>query len=124
AAASTPGTDFAANALPAGNHDRRWPVLSSRPDRGHVKWCLRFMEDKLMATACSTSVGTRSTLAETLGKIAGIGMTHVDLLAIDGWVHIHTQALVDHFEETVAPVDALLAQYNLRPLALNTGVSP
>jgi sugar phosphate isomerase/epimerase len=77
-----------------------------------------------MATACSTSVGTRSSLAETLSRIAGIGTTHVDLLAIDGWVHIHTQALADYFEKTVAPVDALLAQYNLRPLALNTGVSP
>ncbi len=77
-----------------------------------------------MAIACSTSVGTNSSLAETLSSIASIAIPNVDLLVIDGWKHIHSQALADDFEATVAPVDALLAQNQLKPIALNSGVSP
>lgn len=77
-----------------------------------------------MTTACSTSVGTRSTLSDTLANIARAGIPAVDLLAIDGWVHIHTRDLADDFEAAVQPVEALLQQHGLKPLALNTGVSP
>ena len=77
-----------------------------------------------MTIACSTSVGTNSSLQTTLARIASIGIPHVDLLVIDGWKHIDSQALATAFEQTVAPVDALLAHHNLKLIALNTGVSP
>jgi sugar phosphate isomerase/epimerase len=77
-----------------------------------------------MTIACSTSIGTQSSLEDTLARIAGIGIPHIDLLVIDGWKHINSQDLADHFEATVAPLDSLLAQHRLRPVALNTGVSP
>lgn len=76
-----------------------------------------------MAVACSTSVGTNASLAETLARIRRAGIPLVDLLVIDGWKHIHTTDLVSRYDETRAGVDALLAQHSLKPLALNTGVS-
>lgn len=77
-----------------------------------------------MAVACSTSVGCDSTLDEALARIASIGIPQIDLLAIDGWVHVHTRDLASRFEETAGGVDALLAKYHLTPIALNTGVGP
>ncbi|MBZ0296234.1 MAG: sugar phosphate isomerase/epimerase [Anaerolineae bacterium] len=77
-----------------------------------------------MSIACSTSVGTRSTLADTLADIARIGIPCVDLLVIDGWVHVHSRDLVADFDATIAPVDALLKQHQLTPIAINSGVSP
>lgn len=77
-----------------------------------------------MSIACSTSVGTHATLAETLANIASIGIPYVDLLVIDGWVHIHSRDLAADFDATVAPVAALLKEHALTPIAINSGVSP
>jgi sugar phosphate isomerase/epimerase len=37
---------------------------------------------------------------------------------------VHSQALADDFDVTTAEVDRLIAQYNVQPILLNTGVSP
>lgn len=77
-----------------------------------------------MAIACSTSLGHRQTLDETCARLARLGFRHVDILAIDGWVHIHTRDLAGNFESTAAGVEAILASHTLTPLALNSGVGP
>lgn len=77
-----------------------------------------------MAIACSTSVYCRSSLEDALRGIRGMGFEMIDLLVIDGWVHVNTTDLVSDYEGTLARVDGLLQAYELRPIALNSGVSP
>src|SRR5260221_13325991 len=77
-----------------------------------------------MAVACSTSLGHRQTLPEALARISGLGFRWVDLLSIDGWVHVNTRDLADRWDETTAAVDRALAASGLSPLATNSGVSP
>lgn len=76
-----------------------------------------------MVIACSTSVRCRSPLEKALADIRKAGFAQIDLLMIDGWVHVNTQDLADRYEETVAGVDALLDAYSLTPIAVNSGVS-
>jgi sugar phosphate isomerase/epimerase len=76
-----------------------------------------------MTIACSTSVGTSSSLADTLARIASADIPHVDLLVIDGWKHINSQELAANFDETAAAIDTLLARHGLTLIALNSGVS-
>lgn len=75
-----------------------------------------------MAILCSTSVGCGSTLEEALEKISNCGFEYIDLLVIDGWVHIDTKALVADWDGTVGRVGALFEKYRVRPLAVNSGV--
>lgn len=77
-----------------------------------------------MAVACSTSLGHKLRLEEALERIARLGFRHVDLLSIDGWVHVNTSDLADRREETTARVDRALAESGLVPIATNSGVSP
>ena len=77
-----------------------------------------------MAIACSTSVFSRSTLEEALKGVHRLGFRNIDLLLIDGWVHVNTTDLARDYEGTLARVDALLKQYALTPVAFNSGVSP
>lgn len=77
-----------------------------------------------MAIACSTLVRCASPLERALADIAAMGFARIDLLVIDGWVHVHTRDLADQFDQTVAGIDRLLRQHNLMPIALNTGVGP
>lgn len=77
-----------------------------------------------MAVACSTAVFCQSTLEDALAGIHRLGFSQIDLLLIDGWVHVNPTDLVKDYEGTVAHVDALLARYNLTPVAFNSGVSP
>ncbi|MGF1448394.1 MAG: sugar phosphate isomerase/epimerase family protein [Opitutales bacterium] len=72
--------------------------------------------------ACSTSVRCGYDLAEAVAAIQSGGFKQIDLLAIDGWVHVNTSDLVADFESTVAGVDALLQPAGLTPVAMNTGV--
>ena len=64
-----------------------------------------------MAIACSTSVFCRSTLEDALKGVQRLGFSEIDLLLIDGWVHVNTTDLVKDYDGTRARVDALLAQY-------------
>lgn len=77
-----------------------------------------------MAVACSTSVRCNSPLETALTDIAAAGFNAIDLLAIDGWVHVNTSDLAAHFEQAIVPVDVLLRRYKLRPIAINSGVGP
>jgi sugar phosphate isomerase/epimerase len=77
-----------------------------------------------MAVACSTSIRSGASLEEALTAIASIGIPKVDLLTIDGWVHVHPSDLVRDFEGMVTQVDVLLKQYGVTPIALNTAVGP
>lgn len=77
-----------------------------------------------MAVACSTSLGHKLPLTGALARIARLGFRRVDLLSIDGWVHVNTRDLAERWEETTAGVDRALAEAALVPLATNSGVSP
>jgi sugar phosphate isomerase/epimerase len=76
-----------------------------------------------MAIAISTSVKCGTPLEQAAPVIAGLGIREIDLLVIDGWVHVNTRDLADDFEGTLARVDGLISGNRLRPIALNTGVS-
>lgn len=76
-----------------------------------------------MAVACSTAVRCNSTLQKAVADISAAGFTTIDLLAIDGWVHVHTRDLADQYEQTRQHLDDLLQQHGLHLLALNTGVA-
>lgn len=73
--------------------------------------------------ACSTAIGCNSPLETALADIQSLGFQYVDLLVIDGWVHVNTRGLVQDFEGEKNKLDRLFAQYALTPLYLNTGVS-
>lgn len=77
-----------------------------------------------MTILCSTSVRCDSLLDVALADIAAAGFSDIDLLAIDGWVHINTSDLANDFAAAIAPLDALLAKHRLRPLAINSGIGP
>lgn len=77
-----------------------------------------------MAIACSTSVFSRSTLEEALKGVHRLGFSKIDLLLIDGWIHVNTTDLVHDYQGTLGRVDALLKQVALTPIAVNSGVSP
>ena len=77
-----------------------------------------------MAVACSTSVFCRSTLEEALQGVHELGFREVDLLLIDGWVHVDTTDLVKDYAGTLARVDRALKEYDLVPIAVNSGISP
>ncbi len=73
--------------------------------------------------SCSTAIRCNSPLEFALSDIQRLGFQYVDLLAIDGWVHVHTRNLVQDFEAETNKLDRLFQQYGLTPLFLNTGVS-
>jgi sugar phosphate isomerase/epimerase len=77
-----------------------------------------------MAIACSTSVFCNSTIEAAFQGAHELGFKVIDLLTIDGWVHVNTTAMVNDFEAAVARVDDLLQQYDLKLLAVNCGISP
>ncbi|REE57440.1 sugar phosphate isomerase/epimerase [Paenibacillus taihuensis] len=77
-----------------------------------------------MTIACSTSVRCGSSLDAALRTVAELGFRSVDLLAIDGWVHVNPSDLVSDWEGTVSRLDDRLSAYGLVPLALNTGTGP
>ncbi len=75
-----------------------------------------------MAIAISTSVRCNSPLEKALTDIEKADFSLIDLLVIDGWVHINTRDLVGNYDDTVSRLDALLQQHHLKPIILNTGV--
>ncbi|HEY0867049.1 MAG TPA: sugar phosphate isomerase/epimerase family protein [Fimbriimonas sp.] len=74
--------------------------------------------------ACSTSVRCHSTLDKALEEIAGAGFREIDLLAIDGWVHLNPSDLARDYDSSFRTFDAKLKASNLIIRALNTGVGP
>ena len=76
-----------------------------------------------MAIACSTGLYSRSSLEEALRGIRGLGLDKIDLVMIDGWIHVDTTALARDYEGTLAHVDDLLRKYELAPILVNAGVS-
>ncbi|QHW30944.1 sugar phosphate isomerase/epimerase [Paenibacillus rhizovicinus] len=77
-----------------------------------------------MTIACSTSIRSGSALETALAAVSGLGFSQVDLLAIDGWVHINPSDLVKDWEGGLARLRGLLVQYGLAPLVLNTATGP
>lgn len=77
-----------------------------------------------MRIACSTSVRCGSSLEEALKLARQLEFQYVDLLMIDGWVHIDTSALAADEEGVYTRVGELLDRYQLKPIAVNSGVSP
>lgn len=69
--------------------------------------------------ACSTSIGCEVTLPEALARIAAIGAREVDLLCIEGWVHVNPSALAGDFGKEVSRIENLLVTHGLRVTALN-----
>jgi sugar phosphate isomerase/epimerase len=76
-----------------------------------------------MSIACSTSIACSSPLDIALERISALDFRYVDILTIDGWVHVNTRDLTDDFDSTIAGVDRLLQQHKLHPIATNSGVS-
>jgi len=76
-----------------------------------------------MRIACSTSAFTREPLAGALRGVSGLGFKDVDLLVITGWAHVSTTDLADDWDGTIRPIDALLAETGLAPVAFNCGFS-
>ncbi|SDX62031.1 sugar phosphate isomerase/epimerase [Paenibacillus sp. CF384] len=76
--------------------------------------------------ACSTSVRCGSGFEEALASISSAGFRFVDILAIDGWVHVPTSELITEHSlaQQINRTKQLLVQYNLQPVATNSGVSP
>jgi sugar phosphate isomerase/epimerase len=76
-----------------------------------------------MAIAYSTAIESRSSLEDAASNIQRHGGRVIDLLAIEGWVHVDPSDLASQWETTVARLDAALAAHALVPIALNTGVA-
>lgn len=68
---------------------------------------------------CSTSVRCGSSRSQAFSDIAAAGFTEIDLLAIEGWVHINPSEMQERnlWREE-------LTQHGLTVRALNTGVGP
>ena len=75
-----------------------------------------------MRIACSTSVFCRSSLEEAVSGARQLGFTDMDLLVIEGWVHVNPSDLAADPEGTTARVDAVLGEHGVRPIALNAGL--
>jgi len=50
-----------------------------------------------MPIACSTTAFTRLPLEGALRAIGALGFAHVDLVAIEGWVHVMPSDLVSDY---------------------------
>ncbi|MBB3128440.1 sugar phosphate isomerase/epimerase [Paenibacillus rhizosphaerae] len=76
--------------------------------------------------ACSTSTRCNSPLDEGLSAISAAGFSRIDILAIDGWAHVHTRELVtpEGLGEAVRRTETLMKRYSLTPIAVNSGVGP
>jgi sugar phosphate isomerase/epimerase len=72
--------------------------------------------------ACSTSIGCGTDLENALLRIDQVGSSFVDLLAIDGWVHVHPSRLVQNFDAEASELEYKLA--NRKLICMNTGVGP
>jgi len=77
-----------------------------------------------MAILCSTSIRCGSPIDDALRAIRELGFSDIDLLAIDGWAHVHPSELAASWEETTGRLHRLLAENGLVPLAFNTGTGP
>jgi len=76
-----------------------------------------------MAIACSTTIGCNSSLEDTLAVIKALGFSSVDVLLIENWVHLNPSQLAAQFDASQVWLSGLLAQYELTPIAINTGVT-
>jgi sugar phosphate isomerase/epimerase len=76
-----------------------------------------------MALACSTTVASDRPLDEALGRIAALGVRHVDLLAMDGWAHVSPRELARDWDRASNRVAAALRKHGLELAALNTAPS-
>lgn len=75
-----------------------------------------------MRVAVSTAIGCDATLEVALDRVAQIGCPLVDVLTIDGWVHVSPSKLVDNFEEHTSWCEAQLSQRGLIAIATNSGL--
>lgn len=73
--------------------------------------------------ACSTS-GFKTPLDAALARVAALGFSHVDLIAIPGWDHVDLERLTDAFDEEAARIEAALGAHRLVPIALNCAPGP
>jgi len=76
-----------------------------------------------MRIACSTAVFCRKPLAEALAGVRDLGFAEIDLLLIDGWVHVNPSDLADDWNREAQRVDSLLEENGLSPIAFNSGLS-
>ena len=75
-----------------------------------------------MAILCSTSIRCGSSLEEALKAIRQLEFEGIDLLAIDGWVHVNTRDLVENFDNMIKYLDSMFGKYEIKPIALNCGI--
>lgn len=75
-----------------------------------------------MSVCCSTSA-FKTSLEDALASVAEMGFSTVDLICIPGWGHVMPADLAADFEAEATRVESLLAEHNLRPVAMNMAVA-
>jgi sugar phosphate isomerase/epimerase len=71
-----------------------------------------------MAIACSTSA-FKMPLDDALARVAGLGFSCVDLIAIPSWGHVSAPDLVSDWDAEAGRVEALVRKHGLTPVAMN-----
>ena len=74
-----------------------------------------------MNLACSTSA-FKTDLAGALERVASLGFSYVDLIAIGGWDHVKADRAVADDAGYAAEIQGLLTKYKLTPVAMNIAV--
>lgn len=75
-----------------------------------------------MRVAVSTAIGCDTTLDVALDRVVQVGCPLVDILTIDGWVHVLPSRLVEDFDGECARFEAALEDRNLTAIATNSGL--
>lgn len=75
-----------------------------------------------MRIAVSTAIGCDTTLDVALDRIQKVGCPLVDILTIDGWVHVLPSRLVEDFDGECSRFEGELEARNLTAIATNSGL--
>jgi sugar phosphate isomerase/epimerase len=76
-----------------------------------------------MKIIASTSAW-KNDLDHALGRLSALGFKEVDLIVIESWGLISTNALVSDFEAEASRIEAMLAHHGLRAVSVNSAFSP
>lgn len=63
-------------------------------------------------------------LDHALGRLAALGFTEVDLIAVESWGLVSPDALVADFDAEATRVETLLARHGLRAVSINSAFAP
>lgn len=72
---------------------------------------------------CSTSVRCGSDRETAFRDIAAAGFSTVDIVAVDGWVHLNPSELVSDYDQTARALESQMKKYGLQLGSMNIGTS-